>query len=186
MLEQWQQACPRVKRAELEQWLAELPAGALLVDSWEQPIPRPQDDQDQQEYDSGKQKNHTRNNQAIVLPNGVDVVDGVIGEEGRRSDRKLLQQTQDELPAELRFIGDKADVGRRNTTTLHKPQKGELTQVQEEFNRTLSQQRVFVELVIRGIKIFRVAKELFRMRSQMYKSVIGSVCGLVRLRVQYA
>jgi hypothetical protein len=40
--------------------------------------------------------------------------------------------------------------------------------------------------IIRVIKIFRVAKETFRMRSRMYEIVIGCVCGLVRLRVQSA
>lgn len=38
--------------------------------------------------------------------------------------------------------------------------------------------------MIRVIKIFRIAKEKFRMRSQMYEVVIGYVCGLVRLGVQ--
>jgi len=90
------------------------------------------------------------------------------------------------LPKRLSFIADKAYVGRRNTTTPHKkPPKGELTQEQKEFNRDLSQKRVFVEHVIRVIKIFRIAKEEFRMRSRMYETVIGCVCGLVRLRVQY-
>jgi hypothetical protein len=186
LLEQWQQECPSLERAELEQWLAELPEGALLVDTWEQPIPRPSDDTVQEEYYSGKQKEHTRKNQAITLPQGVDLVDVVIGEKGPRSDSKLLEQTQQELPEDLSFVGDKAYVGRRNTTTPHKkPPKGELTQAQKEFNRQVSQQRVFVEHVIRVIKIFRVAKEEFRMRSGMYEMVIGCVCGLVRLRVQY-
>lgn len=40
LLEQWQQDCPSLERSELEAWLAQLPQGALLVDSWEQPIPR--------------------------------------------------------------------------------------------------------------------------------------------------
>lgn len=187
LLEQWQQECPSVERAELERWLAELPEGALLVDTWEQPLPRPSDDEEQEQYYSGKQKEHTRKNQAIALANGVDLVDVVIGEKGPRSDSKLFEQTQSELPDNLRFIGDRAYVGRRNTTTPHKkPPKGTLTQAQKEFNRHLSQKRVFVEHVIRVIKIFRVAKEEFRMRSRMYEVVIGCVCGLVRLRVQYA
>jgi DDE superfamily endonuclease/Helix-turn-helix of DDE superfamily endonuclease len=186
LLEQWQQECPSLERAELEQWLAELPEGALLVDTWEQPIPRPSNDTVQEEYYSGKQKAHARKNQAITLPQGVDLVDVVIGEKGPRSDSKLLEQTQQALPEDLSFIGDKAYVGRRNTTTPHKkPPKGELTQQQKAFNRQVSQKRVFVEHVIRVIKIFRVAKEEFRMRSEMYEMVIGCVCGLVRLRVQY-
>jgi predicted secreted Zn-dependent protease len=187
LLEQWQQECSGVERAELEEWLAELPSGDLLVDTWEQPIPRPSGDQEQQEYYSGKQKAHTRKNQAITLASGLDLVDVVIGEKGPRSDSKLFEQTQRELPQSLSFIGDKAYVGRRHTTTPQKkPPKGTLTQEQKEFNRHVSQKRVFIEHVIRVIKIFRVAKQVFRMRSRMYEMVIGCVCGLVRLRVQYA
>jgi hypothetical protein len=50
LLEQWQQDCTSVERAELEHWLAELPEGALLVDTWEQPIPRPSDRAEQEAY----------------------------------------------------------------------------------------------------------------------------------------
>ena len=97
LLEQWQQECPSVERAELEQWLAELPSGARLVDSGEQPIPRPQDDPNQEDYDSGKQKAHTRKNQRITLAHGTDIVDVVLGEKEPRSDSKLFEQTQGEL-----------------------------------------------------------------------------------------
>jgi hypothetical protein len=187
LLEQWQQECDSVERAELEAWLAELPEGTLLVDTWEQPIPRPQDQVVQEAYYSGKQAEHTRKNQVITLPQGTDIVDVVIGEKGPRSDSKLFEQTQAELPESLAFTGDKAYVGRRNTTTpIKKPPGGKLTQAQKEFNRQVSQKRVYVEHVIRVIKIFRIAKEEFRMRARMYEMVIGCVCGLVRLRGQYA
>ncbi len=186
LLEQWQQECDSVERAELEQWLAELPAGELLVDTWEQPIPKPQDNEVQEAYYSGKKKQHTRKNQVISLPKGLDIVDVVIGEKGPRNDGKLLEQTQAELPESLPFVGDKAYVGRANTTVPHKkPPGGKLTEAQKAFNQQVSQKRVFVEHVIRTVKIFRIAKELFRMRSGMYEQVIGCVCGLVRLRGQY-
>ena len=186
LLEQWQHECDSLKREELEEWLAELPEGKLLVDTWEQPIPRPKDNEVQASYYSGKKKQHTRKNQVISLPRGVDIVDVVLGEKGPRNDGKLLEQTQGELPEDISFIGDKAYVGRANTTTpKKKPPGGELTLEEKEANRKISQTRVFVEHVIRVIKIFRVAKELFRMRSGMYEEVIGCICGLVRLRVQY-
>jgi len=186
LLEQWQQECDSVERAELEAWLGELGEGALLVDTWEQPIPRPQDDKEQEAHYSGKKKGHTRKNQLICLPNGTDIVDVVLGEKGPRSDSKLLEQTQAELPEAIGFIGDKAYVGRNNTTTpIKKPPGGQLTQAQKDFNRQVSQKRVYVEHLIRVLKIFRIAKELFRMRSRMYEMVIGCVCGVVRLRVQY-
>jgi hypothetical protein len=152
LLEQWQQECGSVERAELEQWLAELPEGTLLVDTWEQPIPRPQDQQEQEAYYSGKQAEHTRKNQLITLPKGTDIVDVVIGEKGPRSDRKLFEETQAELPERLEFIGDKAYVGRRNTTTpIKKPPGGKLTQAQKAFNQQVSQKRVYAEHVIRVI-----------------------------------
>jgi hypothetical protein len=94
----------------------ELPEGALLVDTWEQPIPRPSDRAEQEAYYSGKQKQHTRKNQAITLPHGTDLVDVVLGEKGPRSDSKLLEQTQAERPAGIPFVGDKAYVGRAHTT----------------------------------------------------------------------
>jgi hypothetical protein len=186
LLEQWQQECDSVERAELEAWLADLPECALLVDTWEQPIPRPQAQAEQEAYYSGKKKEHTRKNQLISLPNGLDIVDVVIGEKGPRSDSKLFEETQAELPEALEFIGDKAYVGRRNTTTpIKKPRNGQLTQEQKDFNQRVSQRRVFVEHLIRVVKIFRIAKEEFRMRARMYELVIGCACGLVRLRVQY-
>jgi hypothetical protein len=187
LLEQWQQECSSVERAELETWLAELPEGDLLVDTWEQTIPRPQAPKVQEAFYSGKQKAHTRKNQIIALPRGTDIVDVVIGEPGPRSDSKLLEQTQVELPESLSFTADKAYVGRHNTTTpVKKPPGGELTQAQKDVNRQVSQRRVYVEHLIRVIKIFRIAKETFRMRSERYEMVIGCVCGLFRLRVQYA
>jgi hypothetical protein len=129
---------------------------------------------------------HTRKNQLISLPNGTDIVDLVIGEKGPRSDSKLFEETQAELPQTLEFTADKADVGRRNTTTaIKKPRGGQLTQAQKDFNQKVSQKRVYVEHLIRVLKILRIAKEEFRMRSWMYELVIGCVCGLVRLRVQY-
>ena len=186
LLKQWPQACDSVERAELEAWLAQLPQGALLGDTWEQPLARPQDHDEQQAHYSGKQKDHTRKNQLISLPNGTDIVDVVIGEKGPGSDSKRLEQTPAELPETLEFIGDKAYVGRRKTTTaIKKPKGGQLTPAQKDFNRQVSQKRVYVEHLIRGIKIFRMAKEEFRMRARMHELVIGCVCGLVRLRVQY-
>ena len=167
LLEQWKQECSdSVQRAELEEWLATLPEGELLVDTWEQPIPRPKDDDEQETYYSEKQKRHTRKNQMISLPKDIDIVDVVIGEKGPRNDGKLLEQTQAELPFELRFMGDKAYVGRKNTTTPHKKPKGsQLNQAQKDFNKQVSQKRVYVEHVIRVIKVWRIAKEEFRMRS---------------------
>ena len=134
-----------------------------------------------------KQKTHTRKNQVISLPNGTDIVDAVLGENKPRSDSKLLEETHAELPESLKYIGVKAYIDRTNTTTpFKKPPRDTLTQAQKNFNQKLSQKRVFVEHIIRVIKIFRIAKKEFRIRSRMYELIISCLCGLVRLRGQYA
>ena len=45
------------------------------------------------------------------------------------------------------------------------------------------QERIFVEHLIRLVKLFRIAQERFRLHPDTYNSVILAVCGLVRLRM---
>ncbi|MGB3508133.1 MAG: transposase family protein [Microcoleaceae cyanobacterium] len=46
-----------------------------------------------------------------------------------------------------------------------------------------SRKRIFVEHVIRLIKIFGVPRERFRLKNNNYEKVILTICGLVRLRI---
>ena len=50
-------------------------------------------------------------------------------------------------------------------------------------NQKKAQKRIFVEHVIRLIKIFKVARERFRLKDSNYEKVILTICGLVRLRI---
>ena len=50
-------------------------------------------------------------------------------------------------------------------------------------NQKKTQKRIFVEHVIRLIKIFKVARERFRLKESNYEKVILTICGLVRLRI---
>ncbi len=59
-----------------------------------------------------------------------------------------------------------------------------MTQEQKQENKEFSGQRVFVEHVIRVLKIFRVASERFRLRKETYEQVILAGCGLVRFRIR--
>lgn len=82
------------------------------------------------------------------------------------------------------MIGDKGYVGSEQIRTpTKKPPKGQLTKEQKEANKCLSQERIYVEHMIRILKIFRVAQERFRIHKKRYESVILTVCGLVRLRI---
>ncbi|MHC5611313.1 MAG: transposase family protein [Nostoc sp.] len=50
-------------------------------------------------------------------------------------------------------------------------------------NKELASERIFVEHLIRLIKIFRVAQERFRLNRNKYEQIIMTICGLVRLRI---
>ncbi|MBA4451038.1 hypothetical protein FHK94_16960, partial [Cylindrospermopsis raciborskii CS-506_D] len=45
-------------------------------------------------------------------------------------------------------------------------------------NKELASERIFVEHLIRVVKIFRVAQERFRLNSSKYEQVIMTICGL--------
>ena len=156
----------------------------LIVDSTEQPRERPRDNQAQQECFSGKKKQHTFKNQLITLPEGKDIVDVLVGAKGPISDISLFRIQQQKFADGQTFDGDKAYVGAMNITTPHKkPRNRELTAEQKAENKVFSSQRIFIEHVIQLLKIFRVAKERFRLHPDTYEQVILTVCGLVRLRI---
>lgn len=82
------------------------------------------------------------------------------------------------------FEGDKAYQGGENITTRHKkPRQRELTTKQKAENKEFSSKRIFIEHVIRLVKIFQIAREKFTLNQGTYEQVILTICGLVSLRV---
>lgn len=176
----------QVKKNDNEhQWVQEvLEEMELIVDSCEQPIQRPGEYEEQKKFYSGKKKNHTLKNQFIVTPKGQEIVDIRVGEPGVTSDINIWRTSQSEFRLTQKFKGDKAYIGDPQIETPHKKRKNqELSAKEQEENRQKASQRIFVEHVIRLVKIFRVAQERFRLRRENYQKVILTICGLVRLRI---
>ena len=157
----------------------------LIVDSCEQPRERPREYKEQKTYYSGKKKNHTFKNQIIVLPSGQDIVNVIAGEPGPKSDISLFREVKKDFNSNQRFQGDKGYQGEVSIKTpMKKPQKGELSQSEKEKNKEMASERIFVEHLIRLVKIFRVASERFRLNPRKYQQVIMTICGLVRFRIR--
>ncbi len=109
---------------------------------------------------------HTFKNQFVSLPKGKYIVDVVAGKRGPEADVNLLRKQQKNFSELQDFTGDKAYIGAERTTTpKKKPPKRELTAEEKESNKLISQSRIYVEHLIRIIKIFRVASERFRLHS---------------------
>lgn len=168
--------------ALVQEWLSEL---QLIVDSLEQARERPGDNEEQRSYFSGKKQQHTFKSQIVTLPLGKDLVDVSAGAKGPTSDINLFRERQSRFAPGQGFDGDKAYVGAQNVQTPHKKPRGkELTEQQKVENKEFSStRRIFVEHVIRLLRIFRIARERFRLHPDTYEQVILTVCGLVRLRL---
>lgn len=156
----------------------------LVVDSYEQPRERPESNDEQKKFFSGKKKRHTFKSQVVSLPLAQDIVDVMVGAEGSKSDISLFRNQMTKFSYEQLFKGDKAYIGGKNITTPHKkPRNRELSLQQKAENKVFSSQRIYVEHLIRLLKIFRIASERFRLHSETYERIILTVCGLVRLRI---
>ena len=167
---------------DLSKILQELEEYRLLVDSFEQDRERPSDNDIQKKYFSGKKKRHTFKNQVIGLEKGDDIIDITVGKRGPESDITLFRVQQKNFSEQQLFAGDKAYVGEENISTPHKkPKNGELTTNQKEENRIFSGSRIFIEHLIRRIRIFPISHIRFPLKSDCYCEVILTVCGLVRL-----
>jgi hypothetical protein len=120
----------------------------------------------------------------VTLPLGEDLVDVEVGRQGKTSDINMFREQKEKFQGEQKFTGDKGSQGGINIKTPQKKRKGkELTEQQKEGNKVISSQRIYVEHVIRLLKIFRAAKEKFRMKTNKYDQLILTICGLVRLRI---
>jgi hypothetical protein len=127
----------------------------LIVDSTEQSIYRPYSDDKQKKYYSGKKKNHTLKNQIITTEKGTEIVDVIVGKRGPESDINLLIKQQKNFDKEQKFQGDKGYQGAHRTMThKKKPRKQEMSPEMKEDNLKLAKKRIFVEHVIRLLKIF--------------------------------
>jgi DDE superfamily endonuclease len=166
----------------VQEWLSGF---ELIVDSLEQARERPEDNEEQRSYYSGKKKQHTYKSQIVTLPEGEDIVDVIAGEKGPTSDISLFRTQESKFAPGQGFAGDKGYIGAENVQTPHKkPRGGELTEQQKIENKDFSStRRIFVEHVIRLLRIFRVTKERFRLHPSTYEQIIFVVCGLVRLRL---
>lgn len=120
----------------------------------------------------------------ISCSKGEDIIDIAVGARGPEADINLFRQQQAKFTQAQQFVGDKAYVGAARTTTPSKKPRGrELTPEQKEENKQISHQRIFIEHLIRCLKIFRIAADKFRLNPEKYRVVILTICGLVRLRL---
>lgn len=177
------------RKRKLATFMQDFPDVVAIVDATEQPTRRPQEEQTQKTYYSGKKKRHTLKTQIVVAPDGelIDISETV---PGSCHDKKLYDESGvgDQLDDEEAMMGDSGFQGiqRQHRTALphKKPKGGELTQAQKDYNRRLSQVRVVVENTIAQIKTFRVVAEVYRHAREGYNTIFRIVAVLINRRIR--
>jgi hypothetical protein len=187
----YDQQLPARHPADVEQILAECPGLEFIIDGTERPIQRPKNQKRQKEYYSGKKKRHTVKN--IVISEKSSGKVKALGStcEGKKHDKLAADEEQYRFPEGSNIWKDTGFQGYEppNTTT-HQPRKkpkgGELTQEEKDQNRKISQERIYVEHSIGGVKVFRIIRDIFRNHKPHYDDlVMETACGLHNLRVDY-
>lgn len=98
---------------DLNRLLADVPELAMVVDTFEQAVQRPQKRVEADTYYSGKQKRHTLKSQLVVDPYSGHIADVADSVPGPTADITLLEQSGvlHHLPPGVGILGDLAYVG---------------------------------------------------------------------------
>jgi len=104
------------------------------------------------------------------------------GEPGPKSDITLFRECQKDFDPNQKFQGDKGYQGEASIKTPTKNRKRRINSSKQ--NLEMAAGRIFVEHLIRVVKIFRIASERFRLNSWKYEQIIMTICGIVRLRIE--
>jgi hypothetical protein len=108
---------------------------------------------------------------------------------GKKHDLRLFKQSKPFLPSTVTILGDSGYQGISKThtnsqTPYKKPRKSKknpkpkLTKEQKQFNKELAGKRVFVENIIREIKIFKITSERYRNRRKRFSKRVNLISGI--------
>ena len=176
-------AVPAQNDKDLQVKLAQLgcatAAPPLLHDGTEREIPRPCDEQRQQDHYSGKKKKHTLKN-AIVATMLCLILFVSASVPGSIHDKKVADNHYS-IPKGFTLWQDLGYQGYcPEGVTLQQPQKkpraGQLSGEQKEQNRLIASIRVRIEHAICSVKRYRIVKDECRLRKNKFAESVFLTC----------
>lgn len=183
----------RKRRRKLPDLLQGIPEIQVIVDTFEQPIQRPQHAEDRDPYYSGKKRSHTLKTQVTVQCETGYISDIADSVPGRQADITLLRQSGvlDRLPNGIGCLCDSAYQG---VAKLHplafsaiKRLGGNappLTDEQLAYNRAFASQRILVENTLCRMRCFQCLTQRDRQHRQQHTARVCAVAGLVNFSLE--
>jgi hypothetical protein len=167
------------------------PGLEFIIDGSERPIRRPQDAERQKANYSGKKKRHTRKNNLITDKTTGKIMGLSPTVEGKRHDKKLADEQGDVFPSGSKVWKDTGFQGYepKNTQTFQptkKPKGGQLSPEEKAANTLISKERISIEHSLAGLKVFRIAHDVYRnLRAGFDDLVMEVACGLHNFRLDH-
>jgi hypothetical protein len=176
----------RGRRKNLSTLLKDTPDVAVVIDTFEQPVQRPQ--QRQKRFYSGKKKRHTLKSQVAVDEETGAIVDVAESVPGPTADIKVLKQSKllKRLPKGVGGLGDLAYVGIAElhpeglgATGRRKPRGQPRSLADRRYNKAFSRRRIVVEHGIGRLRRYQALTHTDRHFRQGHTARVRAVGGLV-------
>jgi hypothetical protein len=184
----------RRSRRTLNDLLVAIPDLTVIIDSFEQRVQRPRDQEEADRYYSGKKKQHTLKSQVAIdgeTGKVVDVSDSVCGP---MSDLKLLAASGllDRLDRDIGALGDLAYVGMAplhpaglGFTPRRKPREQPRPPEDIVYNTAFAAERISVEHTIGRLRRYQALTQLDRHHRQAHAARVRAVAGLVNRQLDH-
>ncbi len=178
----------RGHRRTLDALLAETPDLAVLIDTFEQRVQRPQDRAAADTYYSGKKQAHTLKSQLAVDERDGRIADVAPSVRAPTHDLTLLKGSGllARLPPAVGALGDLAYVGIAaahpgglGATPHRKPRGKPRPREDVAYHRVFARRRVVAEHTIRRVRVFEAVTQTDRHHRRGHTSRVRAVSGLV-------
>jgi hypothetical protein len=181
----------RKRRRPLDALLADTPDLAVLVDTFEQRVPRPRERETADALYSGKKRQHTLKGQVAVDEVTGEIVDVAQSAPGPTADLTLAEQSGllERLPPGVGALGDLAYVGLdklhpQGAAPRRKPRGRDRPPEDVAYNRAFAQRRIAVEHTIRQLRYYQALSQTDRHHRRHHTSRVRAVAGLVNRRLR--
>ena len=164
----------------------EIEEKVVAMDVTESPIEKPKENQ--KNYYSGKQKEHTLKTQLIIDLKSKKIICLASGK-GKVHDFKLFQNSGVRVGDLIKMIADKgyqgiAKIHKLSETPIKRKKGKKLSKEEKQYNRLLNRLRVVVEHVNRRLKIFRILSSTYRNRHRRFGLRANLIAGIYNYELE--
>ena len=181
----------RKRRRHLDALLADTPALAVVIDTFEQRVQRPRERDAADALYSGKKQQHTLKSQVAVNEITGEVVDVAESAPGPTADLTLAAQSGllERLPPGVGALGDLAYIGLaklhpQGAAPRRKPRGRERPPEDIAYNQAFARRRIAVEHTIGELRRYQCLSQTDRQHRRHHPSRVRAVAGLVNRRLR--